>query len=55
VWNRTQSGDVKKQKLHLKLLNVLNKLDILLESRPLTSEEFSSSELERIQHLEETI
>jgi len=58
VWNRTQFGSVKRQKLQL--LNVLNKLAILLESRLLTFEESflklsSLNELESVQHLEETM
>ena len=33
VWSRTKFENVKRQKFHL--LDVLNKLDILFESRPL--------------------
>ena len=39
MWSKTKFGNVKQQKLHL--LEVLNKFDILLESRPLFSEESS--------------
>ena len=58
LWNRTQFGNVKRQKL--RLLETLNKLDITLESRPLSSDEpslqvSSFDDLEKIQHLEETM
>jgi len=39
IWNKSQFESVKRQKLDL--LEVLNELDILLETRPLSSNEFS--------------
>ena len=58
MWSWTQFGSDKQQKFHL--LDVLNKLDILLESVPLSFEKSSLKvsfldELKRIQHLEETM
>jgi len=58
VWTKSKLGNVKRQKLHL--LDVINKLDILLETRPLSSDESSLKvsfldELERIQQLEKTM
>jgi len=51
VWSRTQVRSVKKQKFHLR--DTLNELDILLESKPINSDESSLkisslNELERI-------
>jgi len=58
VWSKIKFENVKWQKLHLP--NVLNKLDILLESRSLSSEESSLKvssldELEKNQQLEEIV
>ena len=58
MWTKSKLGNVKRQKLHL--LDVINKLDILLETRPLSSDESSLKvsfldELERIQQLEKTM
>ena len=56
TWSKSQFGSVKKQKFHI--LEMLNKLDVLLESRPLSSDKSSHivsslNELDKINCLEE--
>ena len=51
MWSKTQFGCVRRKKPHI--LEMLNKLDVLLESRPLYSDESSLNKLDRISCLEE--
>ena len=57
AWRKSKFENVKRQKLEL--FEALNKLDVIQETRPLSSDESSLkvsslNELDRIQHLEET-
>ena len=51
MWSKTQFGCVRRKKPHI--LEMLNKLDVLLESRPLYSDESSLNKLDKISCLEE--
>jgi len=58
TWSKFKFGNTKR--LKLQLLEALNKLDVILETRSLSSDEFSVKvssidEFDIIQHLEETM